>query len=85
MPLTLSVWVPEIVSANCESKKSNVWIVLTMTRLAHTEARLVLTKLLWHFDIELDGLHEGWIEAARFFVLWELKPLLVRVTPAKRS
>ena len=25
-------------------------------------------KLLWHFDIELDGDHETWVEDARFYV-----------------
>ena len=83
-----------------------VSVMLTIIRLAHTESRLILAKLLWHFDLELDGLHDGWVEASRFFVsaspvlnlleicegysysmqvVWELKPLIVRVTPATRS
>jgi cytochrome P450 len=34
--------------------------------LALAEARLVTAKLLWHFDIELDGPHDTWVEDARY-------------------
>lgn len=37
-------------------------------RMALTEARLVTSKLLWHFEMELDGDHESWVEDARFYV-----------------
>jgi hypothetical protein len=30
--------------------------------LALAEARLVTAKLLWHFDLELDGPHENWVQ-----------------------
>ena len=36
--------------------------------MALAEARLVTAKLLWHFDIELDGEHSTWVEDARFYV-----------------
>ncbi|ETN41942.1 uncharacterized protein HMPREF1541_03881 [Cyphellophora europaea CBS 101466] len=36
--------------------------------LALTEMRLLTAKLLWHFDMELDGPHDGWLETARFYV-----------------
>jgi hypothetical protein len=39
-----------------------------MLRVALTEARLVIAKLLWHFDMELDGDHSTWVEDARFYV-----------------
>lgn len=51
--------------------------------LALTEARLVLAKLLYTFDVELDGAHETWVEDARFYVLWELQPLKVKLRPAR--
>lgn len=80
-----------------------------MHRLAVAEARLVIAKLLWNFDVELDGPHDDWVEDARFYVsslrsiqswllpwfwtceltrlqiLWELQPLMVKLTPAIRS
>ncbi|OAP64122.1 hypothetical protein AYL99_00094 [Fonsecaea erecta] len=52
--------------------------------VALTEARLVIAKLLWHFDMELDGDHPTWVEDARFYVLWQLQPLKIRLTPVKR-
>jgi hypothetical protein len=39
--------------------------------LALAEARLVTAKLLWHFDMELNGDHSNWVQDARFYVsLW---------------
>lgn len=37
-------------------------------RLALAEARLVTAKLIWNFDMELDGDHDTWVEDARFYV-----------------
>ena len=44
-----------------------------MGRLIHNsmaliEARLVTAKLLWNFDVELDGDHTNWVDDARFYV-----------------
>jgi hypothetical protein len=36
--------------------------------LAVAEARLLTAKLLWKFDMELDGAHDDWVEEARFYV-----------------
>ncbi|KPI34338.1 Isotrichodermin C-15 hydroxylase [Cyphellophora attinorum] len=47
--------------------------------LAIAEARLVTAKLLWKFDIELDGPQDGWVDGARFYILWELEPLMVKL------
>ena len=52
--------------------------------LALTEARLVLAKLLYFFDIELHGDHATWVEDARFYVLWELQPLKIRFSPVSK-
>ncbi|KAM3421658.1 hypothetical protein BST61_g2043 [Cercospora zeina] len=51
--------------------------------LALAEARLILAKLIWHFDFELDGDHATWVDDARFYVLWELQPLKLRITPVQ--
>jgi hypothetical protein len=37
-------------------------------RLAYTELRLVVAKLLWHFDLEIDEPHSGWFESGRNWV-----------------
>ena len=52
--------------------------------LALAEAKLVTAKLIWNFDMELDGPHDDWVEGARFYILWELQPLMVKFTPVKR-
>lgn len=44
-------------------------------RLALAETRLVAAKLLWHFDMELDGPHETWVDDARFYVSLERNQL----------
>lgn len=36
--------------------------------LALAEAKLVVAKLLWHFDLALEGEHATWVEDARFYV-----------------
>ena len=51
--------------------------VLIIDRMALTEARLVVSKLLWHFELQLDGPHESWVDDARFYVsdgtrMWRL-------------
>jgi cytochrome P450 len=43
--------------------------------MAYHEMRLVITKLLWNFDFELDEGAIGWAEGQRVFSLWEKKPL----------
>lgn len=42
--------------------------------LAMTEVKLVIAKLLWHFDMELDGNHATWVEDARFYVSIASRP-----------
>lgn len=51
--------------------------------LAYHEMRLIMAKLLWNFDMELDPRSEGWTEALRTFVIWEKSPLLVRLKARK--
>jgi hypothetical protein len=52
--------------------------------MALHEMRLILAKILWHFDFELLPESKGWAESQRVFALWEKKPLMVRTTVVKR-
>ncbi|EOD43080.1 putative benzoate 4-monooxygenase cytochrome p450 protein [Neofusicoccum parvum UCRNP2] len=45
--------------------------------LAYHEMRLIMTKLLWNFDMELGPRSNGWVEAQRAFILWEKSPLML--------
>lgn len=44
--------------------------------------RLLMTLLLWHFDLELMDESEDWIDQ-KIFTLWEKGPLMVKLSPRK--
>ncbi|GAB1211244.1 hypothetical protein ATERTT37_000357 [Aspergillus terreus] len=48
--------------------------------LAYAEMRTILSKLIWHFDITLNPRTTDW-DNARSYIVWENKPLWVRLTP----
>lgn len=43
--------------------------------------RLILAKLIWHFDIGLDPRSEGWMDRNAGYLLWEKPELLMRLVP----
>ncbi|KAB8302765.1 hypothetical protein EYC80_006112 [Monilinia laxa] len=50
--------------------------------LAYAEMRLIMTRILWNFDLELcDGMDQ-WSQQ-RIYALWEKGPLMVKVHPRK--
>lgn len=53
--------------------------------LAYNEARVILAKLLWNFDLELCEESEKWIEMQRTSVVWEKRPLMVKLRERERS
>ncbi|EME39031.1 cytochrome P450 monooxygenase-like protein [Dothistroma septosporum NZE10] len=53
-------------------------------QLAHAEMRLILAKILWHFDLELDAPKMGprdWLSEQGVWILWDKSPLWVRLMP----
>ena len=48
--------------------------------LALAEMKLIMTKMVWSFDMKLAEAGENWTEQ-KVFVLWEKKPLMVALTP----
>jgi cytochrome P450 len=48
--------------------------------MAYHEMRLIITKVLYNFDLELCPESEGWMENQRVFTLWQKTPLMVKVT-----
>ncbi|EKG12580.1 PAS domain-containing protein [Macrophomina phaseolina MS6] len=50
--------------------------------LAYHEIRLMLSYLLWHFDLELCKESENWMDQ-KVFVLWSKNPLMVKVKPVE--
>jgi len=51
--------------------------------LAYVEMRLILAKVLWHFDLELADEGDDWADQ-KAPVLWEKKPLMVRLKTVGR-
>jgi len=52
--------------------------------LAYAEMRLILTRVLWRFDLELLPESRGWY-SQRVFGLWEKGGMMVKLTPVQRS
>lgn len=53
--------------------------------LAYAEMRLILAKVCWNFDMELDEERCGnWTREQKVFQLWEKKPLWIRLRSARR-
>ncbi|KAH7020684.1 cytochrome P450 [Macrophomina phaseolina] len=50
--------------------------------LAYHEMRIILAKVLWHFDLELSPESENWTDQ-KVWILWDKVPLLVRAKPVR--
>lgn len=46
--------------------------------------RLILTKVLWHFDLELRSESFDWNEQ-KAYILWQKPDLMVKLTPVRRT
>ncbi|KAL1966235.1 hypothetical protein VTN77DRAFT_4787 [Rasamsonia byssochlamydoides] len=51
--------------------------------LAYAEMRLILSRLLWNFDLELQPDSTNWIADQKTFMLWQKGALNVRLLPVK--
>jgi cytochrome P450 len=47
--------------------------------MAYHEMRLILTKVLYNFDLELLPESANWIDDQKVYSLWQKTPLMVRV------
>ncbi|KAL5371590.1 hypothetical protein DPSP01_014148 [Paraphaeosphaeria sporulosa] len=47
--------------------------------LAYAEMRVILAKMVWHFDLELEPGMDDWLERHKLFMLWEKPALLVKL------
>ncbi|OGM47415.1 hypothetical protein ABOM_002546 [Aspergillus bombycis] len=56
-------------------------------QLAYVEMRLILVKLLWHFDLRLDTTRmkdTDWLAEQGIWILWDKKPLWVTLEPRNK-
>lgn len=51
---------------------------LTYCSLAYFEIRSILTRMLWHFDMELEDESLDWTDQKEY-TLWDKPPLWVRL------
>ncbi|KAF9891541.1 hypothetical protein FE257_004008 [Aspergillus nanangensis] len=49
--------------------------------LAYAEMRLILARMIWNFDLELDPRSEGWLERNVLHFLWDKPQLYIRLIP----
>lgn len=52
--------------------------------LAYAEMRLILAKVLFNFDLELEDKSKNWMENQKVFTLWEKPSLMVKLHPVQR-
>ncbi|CAG8971040.1 hypothetical protein HYALB_00005278, partial [Hymenoscyphus albidus] len=52
--------------------------------LAYAELRLVIARVLWNFDLQLDECCSNWVDDCPEYFGWEKVPLLVRLAPVQR-
>lgn len=52
--------------------------------MAYYEMRLILAKVMYHFDLELCSESEGWADQEAYLV-WEKRPLMVNMRVAGTS
>ncbi|KAK0121704.1 hypothetical protein ONS95_009989 [Cadophora gregata] len=53
-------------------------------RLAMAQIRLIVARLTWEFDFELDEESMGWVEGIKVYTMYERPPLMCRLTPVRR-
>ncbi|KAI1383436.1 cytochrome P450 ClCP1 [Hypoxylon trugodes] len=52
--------------------------------LAYAEMRLILARIIYNFDLELDESSRGWLENQKVYNLWDKPGLNIKVTPVVR-
>ncbi|KAF5485433.1 Cytochrome P450 monooxygenase 1 [Colletotrichum aenigma] len=52
--------------------------------LAYVEMRLILARLIWNFDVQIDEACMDWAEKQQIFILWDKGPLEAHLTPVVR-
>jgi len=50
--------------------------------LAYVEVKLVIAKLLWHFEL-MDAGNENWLKQ-KIYLVWQKPPLMVKLKPVQR-
>jgi cytochrome P450 len=57
---------------------------LTKDSLAYAEMRLILAKMLYHFDFELADPSDDWYGGLKAYMIWDKVGLDIRLKPVER-
>ena len=83
-------WLPEHVDEFKADRKS-AWAPFSVgnwncigKNLAYAEMRLIVTKMIWNFDMKLVDVEEKWTDQ-KVYGLWDKKPLMVQLTPRSKK
>lgn len=60
-------------------------MLTVLCSLAYAEMRLLLAKMVWHFDFELEDPSVDWMGSLKAFTVWERAALRMRLTPVSRK
>ncbi|KAF7185028.1 Cytochrome P450 monooxygenase [Pseudocercospora fuligena] len=52
--------------------------------LAYAEMRLIMAKMIWSFDMQLESQSRDWIQRCKVHTLWDKPALMVRLTEVVR-
>ena len=52
--------------------------------MAYHEIRIILAKVLWHFDLQLCPESEKWNDM-KIYIMWDKGPLYCQLKPVKRE
>ncbi|RYP61837.1 hypothetical protein DL771_009987 [Monosporascus sp. 5C6A] len=52
--------------------------------LAYAEMRLILSKIIWHFDMVIDDGSRRWLPDQKVYILWDKPDLNIYLTPIRR-
>lgn len=64
-----------------KEKKKKSFADLMKTSLAFAEARLILARVLYNFDIELDRSSQRWLADQKSYAMWDKPQLNLKLTP----
>lgn len=64
--------------------KSDVLKTDTFCSLAYAEMRLIIARLVWNFDLELDPQSKGWMGRNKLYLLWDKPDLFLFLRPRTR-
>jgi hypothetical protein len=53
--------------------------------LAIAEMKLIISRILWNFDLDLPLESATWADNLKIYHLWDITPFYIKLTPVKRG